>query len=161
MSDIDWTNDFELQGQARADAISAALDTIAGWGLVMPDFNPMPLHFGLHDWDNIGETEWWIVNDTTNNYCGKFLFLFDGQRCPEHHHKIKDETFYIVRGDVEMTIDGNSTILHPGDVLQVSPGQRHTFAAHGGPCLVLEVSLPSISGDNIFVDTRIGNNGVL
>jgi hypothetical protein len=26
---------------------------------------------------------------------------------------------------------------------------------------VLEVSLPSIPGDNLFVDTRIGRNGVL
>ncbi|MFY7951385.1 MAG: D-lyxose/D-mannose family sugar isomerase, partial [Armatimonadaceae bacterium] len=60
-----------------------------------------------------------------------------------------------------LTIDGHTRIMKPGDVLQVSPGQRHTFAAHGGHCLVLEVSLPSIPGDNIFVDTRIGNNGVL
>ena len=83
MDKVDWTTDFELQGAARAAALAAAREVIAGWGLTMPDVEPLPLHFGLHDFYRIGETEWWIVNDTQNQYCGKFLFLFDGQRCPQ------------------------------------------------------------------------------
>lgn len=161
MDKVDWTTDFELQGEAREAALAAARDVIAGWGLTMPDFEPLPLHFGLHDFANIGETEWWIVNDTENRYCGKFLFLFEGQRCPLHHHRIKDETFFIVRGVVSMELDGETRLMRPGDVLKVAPGQRHTFAGHDGPALVLEVSLPSIPGDNFFADTRIGNGGVL
>lgn len=30
-----------------------------------------------------------------------------------------------------------------------------------GPALILEVSMPSIRGDNFFTDKRIGNDGVL
>jgi len=161
LSDIDWTNDFEVQGAQRAAVVAEALATIAGWGLAMPPGEPLPLHFGLHDFDRIGETEWWIVNDTTNRYCGKFLYVREGQRCPDHHHRIKDETFYIVRGTVAMDLDGVRRLLSPGEVLQVAPGQVHGFEGHGGPALLLEVSLPSIPGDNIFVDQRIGNGGVL
>jgi mannose-6-phosphate isomerase-like protein (cupin superfamily) len=160
MERAEWTVDFELRGPAREDALSRVSAVLLGWGLKLPG-DPMPLHFGLDDFENIGETEFWIVNDTKNNYCGKFLFLFDRQRCPLHYHKIKDETFFIVRGDVEMEVDGETSILRPGDVLKMSPGLNHTFRAVGGPALVLEVSLPSIQGDNIFADKRIGVQGVL
>jgi mannose-6-phosphate isomerase-like protein (cupin superfamily) len=156
----DWTEDFELQGPSRDDALARIRLVLDGWGLKLPG-DPMPLHFGLHDFDQVGETEFWIVNDTANNYCGKFLFIFDSQRCPEHYHRKKDETFFIVRGDVEMQIDGEVSVLRQGDVLKVAPGMSHTFRAVGGPALVLEVSLPSIQGDNIFADTRIGKGGVL
>jgi hypothetical protein len=41
------------------------------------------------------------------------------------------------------------------------PGVDHTFAAVGGPALVLEVSLPSIQNDNVFADKAIGNSGII
>ena len=161
MTRIDWTLNFELTGEERERALAGAAETLAEWGLTMPPGEPLALHFGLHDFYRIGEIEYWIVNDRENNYCGKFLFLFSGQRCPLHYHKIKDETFFIVRGKVAMEIDGQSTTLAEGAVLKMAPGRKHTFAAQEGPALVLEVSLPSISGDNIFDDARIGNQGVL
>ena len=43
----------------------------------------------------------------------------------------------------------------------MAPGMNHTFRAVGGPALVLEVSLPSLQGDNIFADKRIGEQGVI
>jgi N-acetylneuraminate synthase len=161
MSAVDWTLDFELQGAEREAALAVAQQTIEVWGLTMPPVEPLPLHFGLHDFYRTGETEWWIVNDTENRYCGKFLFLFENQRCPLHYHRMKDETFYIVRGIVEMEVDDRVWRMQPGEVFQMRPGMNHAFSAKEGPALVLEVSLPSIPGDNIFADTRIGNQGVL
>jgi D-lyxose ketol-isomerase len=161
MTRVDWTLEFELQGEARAEALARAAETLAGWNLTMPPAEPLALHFGLNDFARIGEIEYWIVNDEENHYCGKFLFLFEGQRCPLHFHRIKDETFFIVRGTVAMEKDGHAVELREGAVLKMAPGVSHTFAAQGGPALVLEVSLPSIPGDNIFEDRRIGNDGVL
>ncbi|MCC6444612.1 MAG: cupin domain-containing protein [Armatimonadetes bacterium] len=157
----DWTQNFELEGEERARALEEAAAVIAGWGLTMPPCRPLPLHFGLGDFQNIGETEYWIVNEPDYRYCGKFLFLFEGQRCPRHHHITKDETFYIVKGSVDMEAGEKRLLMREGETLQVSPGTGHTFAASGGPALVLEVSLPSVPGDNIFEDGRIGNRGVL
>jgi len=161
MGKVDWTLDFELTGPERDGALERAGEALVDWGLVMPAGEPLALHFGLRDFANVGEIEYWIVNDTDNAYCGKFLYLFDGQRCPEHYHRTKDETFFIVRGTVEMTVEGDVRMLQAGDVLKLAPGRSHTFAALGGPALVLEVSLPSIPGDNVFADGRIGNGGVL
>ncbi len=156
-----WTLKFEITGAERDKALSDAAQVLTGWGLTMPPSEPLTIHFGLHDFYRIGEIEYWIVNDTINNYCGKFLFLFQGQRCPLHYHKIKDETFFIMRGMVTMEVDGKPMTLREGAVFQMAPGMKHTFAAEGGAALVLEVSLPSIPHDNIFDDPRIGSNGTL
>ena len=161
MQKVDWTVDFELAGEERREALDWAGAALGAWGCVMPPCEPIVFHFGLHDFANVGEIEYWIVNDTDNAYCGKFLFLFENQRCPLHYHNMKDETFYIARGTVEMEVDGEIRMLKAGDVFKMAPRMNHTFAARGGPALVLEVSLPSISGDNIFADKRIGNAGVL
>ena len=157
----EWTLDFELTGAEREAALSDAAGVLNGWGLTMPPGDPLVIHFGLHDFRRIGEVEYWIVNDRENAYCGKFLFLFDGQRCPLHYHKIKDETFFVVKGRVTMEIDGVPLTLNEGATYKMAPGWKHTFAAEGGPALVLEVSLPSLPKDNFFDDARIGRNGVI
>ena len=157
----DWTLDFELQGAEREAALADAARVLADWGLTMPPGEPLAIHFGLNEFSRIGEVEYWIVNDRTNGYCGKFLFLFAGQRCPLHYHKIKDETFFVVKGRVTIEVDGASRTLNEGDTYKMAPGWKHTFAAEGGPALVLEVSLPSLPNDNFFDDRRIGRDGVI
>jgi D-lyxose ketol-isomerase len=160
-TDAQWTVDFELQGAEREEALKKAAHILTDWQLSMPQDIVLTPHFGLHDFYRIGEIEYWIVNDRVNQYCGKFLFLFDNQRCPLHHHNIKDETFYIVKGNVSMQAGEASFMMKPGDIFKMKPGVDHTFAAVDGPALVLEVSLPSIEGDNTFADARIGNNGII
>ena len=88
----------ELQGLERETALAAIRDQIAAWGLKMPAVTPLPLHFGLNQFKEIGETEFWVANETEHGYCGKMLFLFDGQTCPYHRHNMKHETFFILKG---------------------------------------------------------------
>lgn len=160
-TDAQWTLDFEIKGRARQKALHQASMAFKRWGLVMPRTDPLTPHFGLDDFYRIGEIEYWIVNDRKNRYCGKFLFLFVNQRCPLHHHKIKDETFFIVRGRVHMMAGRKQFVMKPGDIFKMRPGINHTFIALDGPALILEVSLPSIERDNIFTDETIGNQGVI
>ena len=42
--------------------------------------------------------ELWIANSEL--YCGKILELNEDKRCSIHYHKLKDETFYILSGNV-------------------------------------------------------------
>jgi len=160
-TDAQWVIDFELQGAERDDALARADMVFADWGLTMPTEQVLTPHFGLHDFYRIGEIEYWIVNDRVNQYCGKFLFMFDQQRCPLHHHNMKDETFFIIKGTVSMQADDSVFLMQQGDTFKMRPGVDHTFAAVDGPALVLEVSLPSIEYDNMFADERIGNAGVI
>jgi len=74
----------------------------------------------------------WIVNK--KEYCGKLLFFKKGKRCSWHYHKLKDETFYVHKGELEVrhgwTDDKNGlntqvTILKAGDTFHIPVGLRH------------------------------------
>ena len=150
----------ELQGPERAAAVGQCLARIREWGLHMPDVEPLPLHFGLDDFYRVGETEFWIANEEPSGYCGKFLFVFDGQTCPYHHHDMKHETFYVVKGQVRMRVNDEQRDLGAGDVLPMPPGTGHSFTGVGD-ALLLEVSMPSVLQDNFFENNAIGDDGVI
>ena len=61
------------------------------------------------------------------DYCGKKLVLNKGFRCSMHHHKLKDETFYILNGKVLLEIGMQKSIMLPGDSMLIKPGQKHRF----------------------------------
>ena len=150
----------EVQGPERETALAAIQDQIAAWGLKMPPVTPLPLHFGLDQFMEIGETEFWVANDTEHGYCGKFLFVFDGQTCPYHRHVMKHETFFILKGSLRMKVGEQERLMREGDLLAMPPGVGHSFTGVG-PALVLEVSMPSILQDSFFADKRIGQDGVI
>jgi quercetin dioxygenase-like cupin family protein len=59
-----------------------------------------------------------------------------------------------------MKVNGEETVKQTGDILVVSPETKHSFTGLG-PCLLLEVSMPSVPGDSYFADSSVGNKGVL
>jgi mannose-6-phosphate isomerase-like protein (cupin superfamily) len=71
-----------------------------------------------------------IVNK--QEYCGKILFFKKGFRCSFHHHLLKDETFFIQSGRLQIWYSDNddlatakTEILEAGDVFYVPVGMRH------------------------------------
>tara|TARA_Y100000034_G_C6898257_1_gene414635 strand:+ start:145 stop:1881 length:1737 start_codon:yes stop_codon:yes gene_type:complete len=74
--------------------------------------------------DKVWGSEEWIVN---RDYCGKILNLNKGFRCSIHHHKEKDETFYVLEGQVLLEVDGEKKVLNVGDKYLIEPGQKHRF----------------------------------
>jgi quercetin dioxygenase-like cupin family protein len=151
---------FQVHGPARTEALSRCRSTVADWGLTMPAVEPLVLDFGLGRFDEIGEIEFWVANEEAHGYCGKFLFVADGQTCPYHRHDRKHETFFVLKGRVRMIIDEQEKVLGEGEILVMPPGQRHSFTGIG-PALLLEVSMPSIRQDNFFADAEIGEGGVI
>ncbi len=72
--------------------------------------------------------ELWIAN--TKKYCGKKLLLKKGYRCSIHHHKLKDETFYIQSGKVLMEYGKKGEekqILKAGDAVHITQLLWHRF----------------------------------
>ena len=159
MTDLRYP-DVELAGTPRKEALTRCRAQLAAWDFPVPEEFILVLNFGLDEFEQTGLTEFWVANETDAGYCGKFLFLFDGQWCPEHEHRLKHETFYIIHGQVRMVADGKEAVMNPGDTYTMPPGVLHKFAGIG-PALILEVSQPSVRGDNLFTDKRIGQNGVL
>jgi mannose-6-phosphate isomerase-like protein (cupin superfamily) len=153
-------DDVELTGTERESALAAIRQQLDQWGLAMPGVEPLPLDFGLGRFEEVGETEFWIANDQEHGYCGKFLFVFDGQTCPHHYHRVKHETFFIVKGTVRMRVGDGERIMEQGDLLAMPPGTAHSFTGVG-PALILEVSMPSVRQDSFFEDREIGQDGVI
>jgi quercetin dioxygenase-like cupin family protein len=51
-----------------------------------------------------------------------------GARVPEHDHH-HDQVGYVVRGQLELTVAGETRTLHPGDSYAVNGGIRHSAYA--------------------------------
>ena len=153
-------DDVELQEDAREHALAACRRQIRDWGLKMPRRRPLVLDFGIGEFEKTGLIEFVFANMLKEGYCGKFLFVFDGQTCPYHHHRVKHETFFVVKGTVRMRVNGKTRVLNEGHTLVMPAGTKHSFAGLG-PALLLEASMPSVRGDNFFRDKRVAGTGVL
>ncbi len=162
MKELDKGLAISLQGAGARRALAAFHQQMRAWGVALPRVRPLVLDFGLRDFARRGLIELWIANETRAGYCGKYLFLSDGQTCPRHRHARKHETFFVVRGRVRMTCGGRSRVMKEGDVLPVPPGRFHTFTGVG-PALLLELSTPCRIEDNDFADPAIaiGRHGTL
>ena len=155
-----WVPDMQVWGEERDAALAEMGRQLDAWGLVMPEDEPLVTQFGLNRFRVVGLIEYWVANEEAVGYCGKFLFVFDGQTCPLHRHDVKHETFFVVKGEVKMTVDGVERRMIAGDTLVMPAGESHTFTG-AGPALLLEVSMPSRLQDNFFADERIGRDGVI
>jgi len=68
--------------------------------------------------------ELWVEN---REYCGKKLLLNRGFRCSLHHHKKKEETFYLIRGKILMEVGDKKWIMKPEDSVYIPPNTWHRF----------------------------------
>ena len=154
MDELEIISKIALQGEEKNQVLNSIKNVVATWNLKLPEVEADALHFGYNDFSRIGETEFNINNNIKEGYCGKFMFMFKGQTCPMHHHRIKHETFFIVKGQVDMTLGSQKCILNMGDRLIVDQTVKHTFTALTD-CLILESSKPDLIDDSIFEDQMI------
>ena len=147
------TDSTQCSQSQRADALARFSSQMREWGLTMPSSDPLVMDFGLADFETWGEIEYWITNEVKAGYCGKYLFVFDGQTCPHHCHGTKHETFFVVKGRARLTLDGEISDMDEGSLITVPPGHVHSFTGLGS-ALLLELSTPCIISDNEFADPR-------
>lgn len=84
--------------------------------------------------------ELWIVNN--DKYCGKLLFLNKNAISSYHYHKIKQETFYILKGQIALTIEGKDYMLDSrSSPKTIMPNQKHKVYGITSS-VILEVSTP-------------------
>lgn len=78
--------------------------------------------------------EKWIINK--EEYCGKLLFFKKGKMCSWHHHKIKDEVFYLQSGKMIVRYGWDNDrdkateiLLEAGQNFYIPIGLRHQMVA--------------------------------
>lgn len=158
MDELEKGLDISMKGPAAEQALARFKTQAQHWQVVLPAVAPLVLDFGLGDFAKVGLIEYWIANEATAGYCGKYLFVFDGQSCPRHAHRTKHETFFVVKGTLAVQCGGRMQELREGQVLPISPGVLHGFTGIG-PALLLELSMPCEVDDNLFEDRRIPIGG--
>lgn len=90
-------------------------------------------------------SEEWITNNEL--YCGKILNVNKGRSCSYHYHKLKDETFYILSGKVEMVVEDEVFIMEAGDTIHLPINTKHTFKALED-AKILEISTQHFESDS-------------
>ena len=108
-------------------------------------------HYGLERFREFGCV---IVNCINRAYAKKLVILLPRQKHPYHFHKIKEETFQLLYGDIEVEIEGEKTRLELGDTILVKPGQWHKFHTLDG-AIFEEISTTHLNDDSFYEDERI------
>jgi quercetin dioxygenase-like cupin family protein len=111
-------------------------------------------HYGLDRFDEIGCI---IINVVNREYCKKLIVLCPGQKHPEQYHNVKEETFVVLHGDVELTLDGIATKCKSGDVVTVTRGTKHIFESMNG-AVIEEISSTHFKDDSYYTDETILQN---
>jgi len=111
-------------------------------------------HYGIEKFDKYGAT---IINCINREYCKKIVVLVPGQSHPLHFHKLKEETFHVLYGDIYITINGIEKEYKPGDFVIIERGARHSFKTKYG-AIFEEISTTHRKSDSYYEDIRIEEN---
>jgi sialic acid synthase SpsE/mannose-6-phosphate isomerase-like protein (cupin superfamily) len=115
-------------------------------------------HYGMDHFRQFGAVIMDIIN---RSYCKKLVIVIPGQQHPTHWHKIKEETFQLLWGDLEIKLNGNQVFkMKPGDSLLVEPNTPHSFSSFNG-AIIEEVSTTHIKGDSVYEDEVIDKKDLL
>jgi mannose-6-phosphate isomerase-like protein (cupin superfamily) len=96
--------------------------------------------------------EIWLIN--TNLYCYKMIICVHHKWSSNgmfHYHKVKDETFYVTKGKLELDIEDITHILNPQNIIRVKPFIRHRFRSVSNSCIFYEVSTHHDEKDSIRI----------
>lgn len=108
-------------------------------------------HYGIEHFNEVGAV---FVNVVNKEYCKSYAVIQPGQEYPSHYHKIKQETFYVLYGELEVIREGNMYMLRPGEMLDVERGEEHSFRSTTG-AVFEEISTTYVRNDSIYVDPKI------
>lgn len=108
-------------------------------------------HNGIKEIEKVGCC---LINVINRSYCKKLIIMTKGQEHPTQHHNVKEETFRVLHGELNLTLDGKSQILNRGEEALVRSGTKHSFIAKSD-CIIEELSTTSINSDSFYEDQEI------
>ena len=108
-------------------------------------------HYGIAKFREVGAV---LIDCVNRQYCKKIIVQLPGQYHPSHFHSLKEETFQVLHGVVEMEVDGHRQTLKPGETMLVQPGVWHSFWTDTG-AIVEEISTTHHNNDSTYKDRAI------
>jgi len=108
-------------------------------------------HYGIQKFLETGAV---LIECVTRDYCKKLVVQLPKQKHPSHYHALKEETFQVLYGQLECTVDGRHRTLLPGESVVVLPGVWHSFKTEGG-VIFEEISSRAHDNDSFYEDKSI------
>ena len=110
-------------------------------------------HYGISQIEKFGCC---LLNIINRSYCKKLIVMTKGQSHPTQYHNVKEETFRVLHGSLELILDGSLMNLYKGDEALVRSGVKHSFSAQSD-CIIEELSTTSINEDSFYEDPKISS----
>ncbi len=101
-----------------------------------------------------GYEVWWAVTD---KYVGKLIHVNQGHSLSLQYHVQKHESMFLMHGEAEILLDGETRLFHPGESVIIAPPTRHRLTALTD-IDVIEVSTPELD-DVVRLEDRYGREG--
>ena len=102
-----------------------------------------------------------VIFAKTGRYVGKILHVTKGECLSLQYHEMKEETLYVVAGELKLTIehdgDRREVTLRAGEAFHIPPRLIHRMEAVVDTD-VAEVSTPELD-DVVRLDDRYGRTG--
>jgi N-acetylneuraminate synthase len=108
-------------------------------------------HYGVPKFLETGAV---LIECISRDYCKKLVVQLPGQQHPSHYHARKEETFQVLYGELECTVDGHHRKLIPGESVVVMPGVWHSFGTESG-VIFEEISSRDYDNDSFYEDKSI------
>lgn len=103
-----------------------------------------------------GKEEWFVNTDL---YCCKKLYFNRGCSCSTQYHKLKDETLWLLKGEVKVELLGKTIYLKEGNSTRIKPNNVHRITAVVDS-IILEVSTHHEDSDTYSLQEGKGNNNI-
>jgi len=111
-------------------------------------------HYGIERFREAGSAMITVIN---REYCKRLLIMLPGQWHPEHWHTLKDETFHILYGEIDLVLGGERRRCVQNDIIVIQRGVKHEFRSSTG-AVIEEVSSTHSKDDSGYTDPVIGRN---
>ncbi len=108
-------------------------------------------HYGVGRFREVGAVLITVIN---RDYAKKILVQLPGQLHPWHFHKLKEETFLLLYGDLVVEMEDRRVCMVSGDTLTLMPGIWHRFWTDKG-CVFEEISTTAYPHDSVYRDPKI------
>ncbi len=90
-------------------------------------------------------------SETDDNYALVEIKTAPGAGAPPNHHAGEDESFFILEGEFEFFVDGQTRNVTGGDFVKIPDGAVHAFTCTGSaPGRLISVSAPGQVHDIFF-----------
>lgn len=97
-----------------------------------------------------------FINVVNREYRKSYVLMLPNQQFPAHYHRIKQESFYVLSGTLDVTVENEKISIPAGGIINIERGQMHSFGSKEG-VIFEEISTTYTTNDSFFDDPSLVN----